>query len=113
MDIAEALSRTLLAEGGTRPVRAIEALAAPAMNRVRALMPRPERVPGAAPFARGGHARLPELGARELLAAFRDPFLLPTRNPRHPAHGLILSPPPGYGALAVCRRVAAPALVAA
>ena len=110
MDIAEALSRTLLAEAGTRPVRAIEALAALAMNRARALMPRPERIPGAAPFARGGHARLPEPGARELLAAFRDPFLFPRRNPRHPAHGLILSPPPGDGALAVCRRVAARAL---
>jgi len=37
MDALETLARTLYAEAGTRPVRAIEALAALAMNRARAL----------------------------------------------------------------------------
>ena len=110
MDMTETLARTLYAEAGARPVRAIETLAALAVNRARAAMPRPPRIPGAAPFARGGHARLPEPGPRELEAACRDPFLFPTRNPRHQDHARVAAPPPGDAALAICRRVAARAL---
>ncbi|WP_338664027.1 cell wall hydrolase [Pararoseomonas sp. SCSIO 73927] len=105
-DATETLARTLYAEAGRRPVRAIEALAALAVNRARAAVPRPPRIPGAAPFARGGHARLPEPGAQEVAAACRDPFLFPSRNPRHPAHALLDAPPPGDPALAICRRIA-------
>ena len=106
----EVLARTLYAEAGTRPVRAIEALAALAANRARAALPRPPRVAGAAPFAPGGHARLPEPRPRELAAACRDPFLFPTCNPRHPGHALLVTPPPADPALSVCRRIAARAL---
>ncbi|HEY8610987.1 MAG TPA: hypothetical protein VIL69_06820, partial [Roseomonas sp.] len=106
MDATEILARTLYAEAGARPVRAIEALAALAVNRARAAMPRPARIPGAAPFAPGGHARLPEPDARDLAEACRDPFLFPSRNPRHASHALLASPPPDDPALAICRRVA-------
>lgn len=108
--VAEALARTLYAEAGTLPVRAIEALACLAVNRARAAQPRPPRVTGAAPFARGGHARLPEPGLKEMAAACRDPFLFPACNPRHPAHALLAAPPPADPALSVCRRIAARAL---
>jgi len=108
--IVETLARTLYAEAGARPVRAIEALASLAVNRARAALPRPARVPGAAPFARGGHARLPEPGLAEMAAACRDPFLFPTWNPRHPGHARLSAPPPADPALAVCRRIAARAL---
>ncbi|MBP0446655.1 cell wall hydrolase [Roseomonas sp. SSH11] len=111
MDATEALSRVLFAEAGARPVRAIEALAALAVNRARAAMPRPARVPGAAPFAPGGHARLPEPGASEMLALCRDPFLFPCRNPRSPGHARLADPPAEEAsALATCRRIAARAL---
>ena len=110
MDMTETLARTLYAEAGARPVRAIEALAALAVNRARGAMSRPARLPGTAPFARGGHARLPEPGPREMEAACRDPFLFPSRNPRHADHARLTAPPPGDPALAVCRRVAARAL---
>lgn len=108
--VAETLARTLYAEAGTLPVRAIEALASLAVNRARAALPRPPRVPGAAPFARGGHARLPEPGAKEMAAACRDPFLFPACNPRHPAHARLAAPPPADPALSVCRRIASRAL---
>lgn len=107
--IIDTLARTLYAEAGTRPVRAIEALACLAVNRARAALPRPPRVSGAPPFARGGHARLPEPGPAEVNAACRDPFLFPAWNPRHPAHAR-LSPPPADPALAICRRIAGRAL---
>ena len=110
MDMTETLARTLYAEAGTRPVRAIEALAALAVNRARAAMPRPPRIPGAPPFAAGGHARLPEPGLRELAAACHDPFLFPSRNPRHAHHALLAAPPPGDATLAICRRVAVRAI---
>ena len=113
MNCTELLARTLYAEAGTRPVRAIEALAALAVNRARAAMPRPARIPGAAPFAPGGHARLPEPGLQEMTAACRAPFLFPSHNPRNAAHALLAAPPPGDPALAVCRRVAARALAGA
>ena len=79
-------------------------------NRARAATPHPPRIPGAAPFAPGGHARLAEPAPRAVLAACRDPFLFPVRNPRHPAHARLSAPPPGDPALALCRRVAARAL---
>ncbi|WP_426959264.1 cell wall hydrolase [Muricoccus radiodurans] len=108
---AELLARTLFAEAGTRPVRAIEALAALILNRARAhLPPRPPRVPGTAPFAPGGHARLPEVTAREVAAACRTPFLFPSRNPRHPAHLRLVAPPETDLAMAICRRIATRAL---
>ncbi|MCR0984779.1 cell wall hydrolase [Roseomonas populi] len=105
MDATETLARTLYAEAGRRPVRAIEALAALAVNRARNAMPRPARTPGAAPFARGGHARLPEPGPREVEAVCRDPFLFPSHKPRHPNHAL-LEAPHGDPAFAMCRRIA-------
>ena len=110
MDASELLARTLYAEAGTRPVRAIEALAALALNRARAAMPRAARRSGAAPFARGGHARLPEPGPRDLAGICRDPFLFPARNPRHPLHALLTTTPEGDPALAICRRIATRAL---
>jgi len=117
MDPAETLSRTLYAEAGTRPLRAIEALAALVLNRARAALPRPPRRPGAAPFAPGGHARLPDPGPWAVAEACRDPFLFPSYNPRHPAHARLTAPPPGEpagdAALAMCRRVAARALAGA
>jgi len=106
----EMLARTLYAEAGMRPVRAIEALAALAANRARAALPRPARVPGAAPFAPGGHARLPEPSPGAMADTCRDPFLFPARNPRHPAHALLDAPPAADPAMAVCRRIAARAL---
>ena len=111
--VVEALARTLYAEAGTRPVRAIEALAALAVNRARTAQPRPPRITGAAPFARGGHARLPEPGPREMAAACRDPFLFPVRNPRHPGHAILVAAPSADPAFAVCRRIAARALCGA
>jgi len=112
-DAAEALARTLYAEAGTRPLRAIEALAALVLNRARASLPRPTRRPGAAPFAPGGHARLPEPGPQAVAATLRDPFLFPSHNPRHPAHARRTDPPPADAALAMCRRIAARALAGA
>ncbi len=108
--MTETLARTLYAEAGARPVRAIEALAALAVNRARAAIPRPPRIPGAAPFARGGHARLAEPGPRALEDTCRDPFLFPSRNPRHQDHTRLAAQAPGDAALAICRRVAARAL---
>jgi hypothetical protein len=110
MDATEILARTLYVEAGPHPVRAIEALAALAVNRARAAMPRPARRPGAAPFAPGGHARLPEPAAREVAATCRDPFLFPAWNPRHPDHVLLARPPQADPAFAICRRIAARAL---
>ncbi|WP_376095411.1 cell wall hydrolase [Roseomonas sp. CCTCC AB2023176] len=106
MTDVETIARTLYAEAAHRPVRAIEALAALAVNRARAALPRPVRIAGAAPFAPGGHARLPEPGAREVAAAARDPFAFPCRNPRHPAHARLEGPGADPG-MAICRRVAA------
>jgi hypothetical protein len=111
--MADTLARTLYAEAGTHPVRAIEALATLVMNRARGAMPRPTRQPGAAPFAPGGHARLPDPGPGEVLAACRDPFLFPAWNPRHPSHARLSSPPEADPALAMCRRIAARALAGA
>ncbi|MFH5925994.1 cell wall hydrolase [Roseomonas xinghualingensis] len=113
MNALETLALTLHAEAGTRPVRAVEALAALVMNRARAAMPRPGRQPGAAPFAPGGHARLPDPDPREVAATCRDPFLFPSWNPRHPSHALLVEPPEGDQALAICRRIAARALAGA
>jgi spore germination cell wall hydrolase CwlJ-like protein len=101
---AELLARVLYAEAGERPVRAIEALAALAINRARAA----RACPAAALRYAGGAtpASLP----RALIAVLRAPFQFPTRHPRHPAHARFAAPPPGDPALAVCRRIAARAL---
>lgn len=108
----EDIARTLMAEAGHRPVRAIEALAALAVNRARAAMARPPRVPGAAPFAPGGHARVAAPGPGEVAAAARDPFAFPCRNPRHPAAARLEAAVADPG-LAICRRIAARAAAGA
>lgn len=84
------LAMTLWAEAGTRPVRAIEALAATIMNRVR----------------------LAESGAvthwgQGLSAICRAPFQFSCWNRNHLRHALMLAIPPGDPAHAICRRIAA------
>lgn len=86
----EVLAMTLWAEAGTRPVRAIEALAATIMNRVR----------------------LAEAGAvthwgRGLSAVCRAPFQFSCWNRNHIKHMLMMAIPPGDPAMAICRRIAA------
>lgn len=94
MDAAETLARTLWGEAAARPVRAIEATAALVFNRLRA--------------ARDPHG--PAHWGRDVAAVCRAPFQFPCWNPNHPRHGDMLDVPPGDGALAVCRRVAARAM---
>lgn len=86
----EILAMTLWAEAGTRPVRAIEALAAAIMNRVR----------------------LAERGAathwgKGLAAVCRAPFQFSCWNRNHLRHLLMRAIPPGDPAMAICRRIAA------
>jgi spore germination cell wall hydrolase CwlJ-like protein len=88
MDAQETLARTLYAEAGTRPVRAIEALASLVMNRTRLGPPH----------------------ARDVASVCRAPFSFPCWNPRHPSHLLVVNPPSTDPALAICRRIAARAL---
>lgn len=85
----ETLALTLWGEAAGRPVRAIEALAALVMNRVRAGVP---------------HWGLGVAGV------CRAPFQFACWNRNHPRHGLLWEIPPGDGALAICRRVAARAV---
>ncbi|HWX50411.1 MAG TPA: cell wall hydrolase [Roseomonas sp.] len=92
----EILAMTLWAEAGTRPVRAIEALAAIIMNRVR----------------------LAERGAathwgKGLGAICRAPFQFSCWNRNHIRHLLMQAIPPGDPALAICRRIAARAAAGA
>ncbi|MBI0433779.1 cell wall hydrolase [Roseomonas sp. KE0001] len=92
----EVLAMTLWAEAGTRPVRAIEALAATIMNRVR----------------------LAESGAvthwgKGLAAICRAPFQFSCWNRNHIRHMLMLAIPPGDPAMAICRRIAARAAAGA
>ncbi|MBC9210049.1 cell wall hydrolase [Roseomonas aerophila] len=89
----EVFALTLWAEAGTRSVRAIEALAAVVMNRVR----RAE----AGEAARWG---------RGVAGVCRAPFQYSCWNSRHPRHLLLLAPPAADPALAMCRRIAARAL---
>ncbi len=85
----EVLALTLWAEAGTRSVRAIEALACAIMNRVR-------------------RAEAGEEGrwGRGVAAVCQAPFQYSCWNPRHPRHLLLLAPPQGDAALAMCRRIA-------
>ncbi|MCQ4159777.1 cell wall hydrolase [Roseomonas sp. GC11] len=92
----EILAMTLWAEAGTRPVRAIEALAAAIMNRVR--------------LAEAGVA--PHWG-RGLSAVCRAPFQFSCWNRNHLRHALMLSIPAGDAAMAICRRIAARAAAGA
>jgi spore germination cell wall hydrolase CwlJ-like protein len=85
----EILALTLWGEAAGRPVRAIEALAALVMNRVRAGRPH---------WGRG------------VAGVCRAPFQFPCWNRNHPRHALLREIPPGDGALAICRRVAARAV---
>jgi hypothetical protein len=96
----EILAMTLRAEVGTRPVRAVEALAALVVNRARmaaeAPAPRMRFTPGASA----------EAGWRALLAeACRAPFLF-----RCWQSGRLRAEPPADAAMEMCRRIAARAL---
>lgn len=88
----EILALTLWGEAAGRPVRAIEALAALVMNRVRAQVP---------------HWGLGVAGV------CRAPFQFPCWNRNHPRHAALREVPPGDAALAICRRIAARALAGA
>lgn len=86
---AEILALTLWGEAAGRPVRAIEALAALVMNRVRAGVPQ---------WGQG------------VAAVCRAPFQFSCWNRNHPRHAALRGIPPGDAALAICRRVAARAM---
>ncbi|MBR0679673.1 cell wall hydrolase [Roseomonas eburnea] len=94
---AEILALTLWGEAADRPVRAIEALAALVMNRVR----RTAEPYGPAHWGRG------------VAGVCRAPFQFPCWNRNHPRHAALREVPPGDAALAICRRVAARALAGA
>ncbi|WP_419899742.1 cell wall hydrolase [Roseomonas sp. USHLN139] len=85
----EVLALTLWAEAGTRPVRAIEALAATIMNRVR--------------LAEAGTTHW----GRGLSAICRAPFQFSCWNRNHIRHAVMLAVPAGDPGLAICRRIAA------
>ncbi|HWL81348.1 MAG TPA: cell wall hydrolase [Roseomonas sp.] len=86
----EVLAMTLWAEAGTHPVRAIEALAATIMNRVR--------------LAEQGVAAH---WGRGLASICRAPFQFSCWNRNHLRHMLMQAIPPGDPTLAICRRIAA------
>ena len=81
----EILAMTLWAEGADKPVRAIEALAALVMNRLR-------------------QGRDPN--ARHIAAICRAPFLFSCWNRHDPRHAALRAIPPGDAAFAVCWRIA-------
>ncbi|MCA3342558.1 MAG: cell wall hydrolase [Roseomonas sp.] len=81
----EILAMTLWAEAADKPVRAIEALAALVMNRLR-------------------QGRDPN--ARHIAAICRAPFLFSCWNRRDPRHAALRAIPPGDAALTICRRIA-------
>lgn len=83
------LAMTLWAEAGTRPVRAIEALAATIMNRVRLA-----ESDAVAHWGKG------------LSAVCRAPFQFSCWNRNHLRHALMMAIPPGDPAFAICRRIA-------
>ncbi|HYF07605.1 MAG TPA: cell wall hydrolase [Acetobacteraceae bacterium] len=91
---AEILARTLWGEAADRPVRAIEALAALVMNRARAAI-RPD---GPAHWGIG------------IAGVCLAPFQFACWNPNGARHAAMRRIPPGDGALAICRRVAARAV---
>jgi spore germination cell wall hydrolase CwlJ-like protein len=86
---AETLALTLWGEAAERPVRAIEALAALVMNRAR--------------------TGVPHWGT-SVAGVCRAPFQFPCWNRNHPRHARVRDIPPGDGALAICRRIAARAV---
>ncbi|MCO6419099.1 cell wall hydrolase [Siccirubricoccus sp. KC 17139] len=102
---AEILALTLRAEAGTRPVRAIEAMAALAVNRARMAAADATAAARYAPGARPG------LGLAPLLALVcRAPFLFGCWMPKHPRRRVLLHAMQAAGqdaALEACRRVAA------
>ena len=81
----EILAMTLWAEAADKPVRAIEALAALVMNRLR-------------------QGRDPN--ARHIAAICRAPFLFSCWNKRDLRHAALRAIPPGAVAITICRRVA-------
>ena len=90
---AEILALTLWGEAADRPVRAIEALAALVMNRAR----------------RSAEPALAHWGSG-VAAVCRAPFQFPCWNRNNPRHARLRDVPPGDGALAICRGVAARAI---
>ena len=102
----ELLARILHAEASHRGLRAVEALAALALNRRRAALEGGEAA--RMRFAGGAPLGTPD---RMLIAVCRAPFQFPVRHPRHPRHALFAVPPGGDAAAAapmeMCRRVAA------
>lgn len=103
----ELLARILLAEAGFRPARAVEALAALAMNRAAAIRTCPE---ARLRFSNGMEAQNPP---RALLAVLRSPFQFAVRHPHHPRHAAFAAPRADDPALAMCRRIAHRALAGA
>ncbi|GGG50175.1 hypothetical protein GCM10010964_41810 [Caldovatus sediminis] len=93
----EILARTLLGEAAGRPVRAVEAVAAVVMNRVRL---------AAAP---GG----PSHRGRGIAGVCRAPLRFPCGTSRHRRRTAMPDAPEGDAALALCRRVAARAVAGA
>jgi N-acetylmuramoyl-L-alanine amidase len=97
MSAAEVLALTLWGEAAGRPVRAIEGLAALIVNRAR----RAAEPGGPAHWGRG------------VGGVCRAPFQFPCWNRNHPRHAALMEVPPGDGALAICRRIAARAVAGA
>jgi spore germination cell wall hydrolase CwlJ-like protein len=93
----EVLARTLFGEAAHRPVRAVEAVAAVVINRVR-LAAAPD---GPAHWGRG------------IAGVCRAPLQFACWTPRHPRHAAMLDAPEGDPALALCRRIAARAAAGA
>lgn len=94
---AEILARTLLGEAGGRPVRAVEAVAAVVMNRVRLAA-----VPGG-----------PSHWGRGVAGVCRAPFQFACWTPHHPRHRAMREAREDDPALALCCRVAARAAAGA
>ena len=103
----EILALTLYAEAGTRPVRAIEALAALVVNRARAALADDQARLRFAPSLRQAAPHQAALWPLLLGAVCRAPFQFPCWNPRHARHAVLRQLPVGDAALAVCRRIAA------
>jgi spore germination cell wall hydrolase CwlJ-like protein len=91
---AEILALTLWGEAADRSVRAMEALAALVVNRARQAA-----IPGG-----------PAHWGRGIAGVCRAPFQFPCWNRNHPRHAALREVPPGDGALAICRRIAARAV---
>jgi uncharacterized protein (DUF952 family) len=106
----ELLALTLYAEAGTRPVRAIEALAALVANRARAAVADEAARLRFAPAIRWpgqGQGHDADLWPLLLGPVCRAPFQFPCWNPRHASHALLRRLPMSDAMLAACRRIAA------